>query len=196
MSQVKCKFRIPEVNRITVKNIQNDDPILDSFLDECFPEKLDSCLLRSKSSKLTDFKPYSCSLSKAIKGVVREICLHKFCFNSDDLENVVKSSKKCERLIISHSEVHWSEEINFTTDSDYCIKFLSFVGCGKFEETEWIKEPTSFERIVVAIKNSGIKDSLETVEINDCGLKRTEVRDMFTKHGLEKTKVLNKKSKA
>ena len=149
----------------------------------------------SKEEELIKFKNYKKSIWEAIGGIKKEICLKGFVLSSNDLECVVKSSKNCEELKICQSEVHCTDKLSFDTGSEYQIKLLSFSKWGMLEETQWRKDSSYFENIIVAIKNSGLKDSLKTIDIEEWCLKRKEVRNVLDKHGLENIKVANKSSK-
>ena len=129
---------------------------------------------------------YVKALCKMLMVVTKEIYIEWFKITESDLEQIVKSSCNAERLIIMFCDVSCSTTLDFTTASKYNIKFLSFFqwGLDSRRSSDWMSEPSAFERIVEAICKSGLKDSLQTIDIKYCKLDKTTVQGLFSKHGM------------
>ena len=129
---------------------------------------------------------YVKAICKMLMVVTKEIYIEWFKITESDLEQIVKSSFNAERLIILFWDVSCSTTLDFTTASKYNIKFLSFYewGWDSRRSSDWMSDPSAFERIVEAICKSGLKDSLQTFDIESCKLSKFTVQGLFSKHGM------------
>ena len=126
---------------------------------------------------------YIDSLWEAIKGVSKEIHIVKLKVGEWDLEKIVKSSCNWERLVIRYSDIHCSSALDFSTDSDYKTKSLSFYNWGNSDrKSSWMIDSPLFKNIVEGIGKSGLKLSLQTVDIEGWRLDKSEVQEMFNKN--------------
>ena len=137
---------------------------------------------------------YVKALCKMLTVVTKEIYIEWFKIAESDLEQIVKSSCNAERLIIMFCDVSCSTTLDFTTASKYNINFLSFYqwGLDSRRSSDWMSDPSAFERIVEAICKSGLKDSLQTIDIWKCKLDKTIVQGLFSKHGMGTITVVEK----
>ena len=158
------------------------------FFQNWVPSKLDLLLVNFPHNNSTGIKMnfYIDSISKAIRSVSKEIYLSCFEIKEHELEQIIKSASNWERLIFYFSDIHCSKKLDFGVSVKYKIKFLSFYNCGntsfKDRKSDWKKTPSSFKNIVEAISKSGLKDSLQEVDIWDNQtLKKDVVQVMFNK---------------
>ena len=189
-------MRLPNMKKFVISKISNSDSDLASFLSNSVPYKLDLFWMnRSFISNIipTKIDFYTESLWEAIKGVSKEIYISNLIVGEKDLEEIVKSSWNWERLVIRYSDIHCSSALDFSTDSDYKTKSLSFYNWGLNEnrKSSWMTDSSLFENIVVGIGKSGLKDSLQTVDIQGCKLDKSKVQEMFTKHGMTNVSVVD-----
>jgi hypothetical protein len=63
------------------------------------------------------------------------------------------------------------------------IKQLSLYGCGSSFENKWEEHPERLEGLLAAISKTSIKDSLETLNVEDCNLNEKQVNEMKESHG-------------
>ena len=66
---------------------------------------------------------------------------------------------------------------------------MSFALCGstdhRYRKSDWIKTPSCFKNIIEAISESGLRDSLQQVDIDwNETLKKDEVEAMFNRIGM------------
>ena len=179
-----------------ISKISNSDSDLASFLTNSVPNKLDlfwmnrSYISESISTKI-DF--YIDSLCEAIKGVSKEIYISNLKVGEKDLEKIVKSSCNWERLVIRYSDILCSSALDFSTDSVYKTKSLSFYNWNngsEYRKSSWKTDSSLFENIVEGIGKSGLKLSLQTVDIQGCQLNKSKVQEMFTKHGMTNVSIV------
>ena len=189
------KLRLPNIKRIKIDKVVDQSKDLNNFLDACIPLKLDLLLVNFNPSNNKGIKMsyYLDSLWKAIKGVSKEVYLYCFELIAEELQEVIKSAYNWERLAIGFSSIHCSDALDFNIKSKYNIKFLSFAGCGNsYSEitTDWKYNPSDFESIVKAISESGLKSSLEIVDIYNCSLDKNSVQRMFNKYKMSHVSVI------
>ena len=191
------KLRLPNIRRIQIDKISDGNKELNSFFQNWVPSKLDLLLLNYCQNTSTGIKMdfYIDSISKAIKSVQKEIYLYCFEIKESELEQIIKSSFNWERLILRYSDIHCSKKLDFSGSAKYKIKFLSFAFCGytslKERKSDWITTPSCFKNIVAAISKSGLKDSLEEVDIKcNTTLKKDEVQVMFNELGMSHISVV------
>ena len=193
------KFRLPNIRRIQIDYISDWNKELNSFLQNWVPSKLDLLSVNNLPNTNTGVKMgfYIDSISKAIKSVSKEIYLECFEIKESELEQIIKSASNWERLIIDYWDIHCSKKLDFSGYEKYKIKFLGFAECGytgsKDRKSDWITTPSCFKNIVEAISKSGLKDSLEEIDIiyNDT-LKKDEVQAMFNELEMSHISVVDK----
>ena len=190
----EVKMRLPNIKRFVIKKISDSESDLASFLSSSVPNKLD--LFWMNSSYISDvgikIDFYIDSLCEAIKRVSKEIYIENLIVGEKDLEKIVKSSCNWERLVIRFSDILYSSALDFSTDSDYKTKSLSFYNWGynDYRKSSWLTDSSLFENIVEGIGKSGLKQSLQTVDIKGCKLDKSKVQEMFAKHGMTNVSVV------
>ena len=181
------KFRLPNIRKIRIDKISDWNKELNSFLQKWVPSKLDLLWINhSYNTSYTGIKMdyYIDSISKAIKSVEKEIFLNCFEIKEPELEQIVKSASDWERLILYFCDIHCSKKLDFSGSAKCKIKFMSFAHSGntgyKDRKSDWITTPSCFKNIVEAISKSGLRDSLQQVDIAiNPTLKKDEVQAMF-----------------
>ena len=193
------KLRLPNIRKIQIDKIPDGNKELNSFFQNWVPSKIDLLLLNYWKNTSTGIKMdfYIDSISKAIKSVQKEICLECFEIKEPELEQIVKSASNWERLILNFSDIHCSKKLDFGVYEKYKIKFLSFRSCGytstSYRKSDWMSTPSCFKNIVEAISKSGLKDSLEEVDIiYNQTLKKDEVQVMFNELEMSHISVVQK----
>ena len=191
------KLRLPNIRKIRIDYISDGNKELNSFLQNWVPSKIDLLWVNYPSNTPTGIKMgfYIDSMSKAIKSVSKEIYLRCFEIKEPELEQIIKSASNWERLILRFSDIHCSKKLDFGVSDKCKIKFLSFAYCGytgsEYRKSDWISTPSSFKNIVEAISKSGLKDSLQEVDIYyNHTLKKDEVQTMFNELGMSHISVV------
>ena len=193
------KLRLPKIKKIKIDNISYGNKELNSFFQNWVPSKLDLLLVNYNFNTRTAIKMnlYIDSISKAVKSVEKEIFLNCFEIKEAELEQIIKSASNWERLILDYWDIHCSKRLDFSVSAKYKIKFLGFAECGgtyfKERKTDWITTPSCFKNIVEAISKSGLKESLQEVDIyQNQTLKKDEVQAMFNELGMSHISVVDK----
>ena len=191
------KLRLPNIRKIQIDHISDGNKELNSFFKNWVPSKLYllSVNFDYKTSAGIKMDFYIDSISKAMKSVSKEIYLVCFEIKEPELEQIIKSASDWERLILCCCDIHCSKKLDFSGYEKCKIKFLSFVTCGytnfKDRKSDWIKTPSCFKNIVEAISKSGLRDSLEQVDIiYNTTLNKDEVQVMFNELGMSHISVV------
>ena len=194
---VSSKLKLPNIRRIEIDSISDGNKELNSFFQNWVPSKLDLLSVNYYHNTNAGIKMdfYIDSISKAMKSVQKEIYLFCFEINEPELEQIIKSSSNWERLILCYSDIHCSKKLDFGVSDKYKIKFLSFAYCGNinysYRKSDWKSTPSCFKNIVEAISKSGLKDSLEQVDIwSNTTLNKDEVQAMFNELGMSHVSVV------
>ena len=185
------KLRLPNIRKINIYKISDGNKELNSFFQNWVPSKIDLLWVNYPFITHTGIKMdfYIDSISKAIKSVQKEVYLRCFEIEESELEQIIKSASNWERLIFDYCDIHCSKKLDFSVSGKYNIKFLNFTYCGstgsKYRKTDWKSTPSCFKNIVEAIFKSGLKDSLQEVDIlyNET-LDKAEVEAMFNELGM------------
>ena len=196
---VSSKLRLPNIRKIKIDHISDGNKELNSFFQNWVPSKIDLLLLNYFCNTSTGIKMdfYIDSISKAIKSVKKEIYITCFEIKEPELEQIIKSAYNWERLIIHYCDIHCSKKLDFSGSDKYKTKFLSFEWCGDTDDedrkSDWVTTPSCFRNIAEAISKSGLKDSLEEVDIDwNNTLKKDEVQAMFNELGMSHISVVQK----
>ena len=195
---VSSKLRLPNIRKIKIGCISDGNKELNSFFQNWVPSKLDLFAINYPYSTYTGIKMefYVNSILKAMKSVSKEIYLSCFEIKEEELEQIIKSSSSWERLIIYSCDIHCSKKLDFSVSAKYKIKFLSFTWCGHTDshrKSDWMSTPSCFKNIVEAISKSGLRDSLEEVDIDyNETLKKDKVQSMFNNLEMSHISVVHK----
>ena len=167
---VASKLRLPNLKRILINNISDEDAELSSFLSYCIPTQLEllnvNCLTNSKAWIKSEF--YVDAFSGAAARTTKEVYFTFINFSAEDLQTIVRAAHKTERIIFNSCSIHCSSGLDFGADLSYKTKYLSFQGWGSksvFKTTDWKADPSKFSLIVDAIGSSGLRASLEKLNI-------------------------------
>ena len=195
---ISSKLRLPDIRKIEINHILEGNKELNSFFKNWVPSKLDLLHVNYNYNTGIGIKMdfYVDSISKAIRSVSKEIYLTCFEINESELEKITKSASNWERLIFHYCDIYCLKKLDFSGPTKYKIYYLSFAICGSitpYRKSDWKSTPSSFKNIVEAISKSGLKDSLQQVDIcvNDI-LHIGEVQAMFDELGMPHISVIKK----
>ena len=132
---------------------------------------------------LTKIDYYLEGLDTALKGVTEEVYTFDWIHSKQSLERVIKASCNSSRIIIEHSKLDWDNDFDFS-GPNYNTTYLSFNGCGNNHGNNWYSNPEKLGRIIKAISMSSMKDSLQTLDVDDCGVSDQKVKEMLSTHGM------------
>ena len=168
---VSSNLKIPDISGIWIESISEADANLAKFLSNCTPAHLRHLVINQKTNSFTGIKSkfYIDAFSKAATNIAKEVFFYCIYFRAKDLQTVVRSAHKAERIVFNFCDIHCSSSLDFGANLSYNTKFLSFQFWGstirKERMTDWKTDSSKFSIIVDAIGNSGLSSSLEQLII-------------------------------
>ena len=198
---ISSKLKLPDLNKVQIDYISDADVDLASFLTDCTPANLH--LLAVNCWAYSDFgiksKFYVDSFSKTVRRTTNEIYLSGIDFSAEDLQTVIRAVRNVERILLHYCCIHCSSGLDFGADLSYNTKFLSFQGWGskyvKARTTDWKTDPSKFSLIVDAISSSGLRASLERLNIySNQTLSASKVQKELNEKGMPHISVVEEHS--
>jgi hypothetical protein len=119
------KIRIPDIKRLKIDYLPQNDASFKAFLAHCVPSSLQLLCLNLCGNNLIKADDYLASLTSALQSTTKENFILYFELSKEALEGVVKASANSHRLIVSYSKIDAEQEFDFG-DGDYATSFLSF----------------------------------------------------------------------
>ena len=83
--------------------------------------------------------------------------------------------------------------LDFSTDITYNIKLLYLGNSGRKNRSDWVNNKGELRKIVKAISESTLKDSLEEINIYNCGVTISEAKQMLIYEGVSTIKITDHK---
>ena len=168
---VASRLRLPDLNGIRIDCISNADADLASFLSECIPSRLNLLTVNYSWNSRTGIKSkfYVDAFSEAARRTAKQVYLTCIDFSAEDLQTVVRAACNAERIIFCYCCIHCSSGLDFGADVRYKTKYLSFLHWGntsKERTTDWKTDPSKISLIVNAMSSSGLRTSLEKLNID------------------------------
>ncbi|CAI2361111.1 unnamed protein product [Moneuplotes crassus] len=185
------KYSLGDMNRLQIDKISNEDHTLNNFLKNCSPSSLrllsfNHSYLEPDGIAVVKVKFYEEGMQKLLTNVTKEVYLEHLIVDASDLSQIVKACVNSERLTIRCSQISTSDSLDFSTPAQTKLQYLSFYNCGgsAWCNQEWDKYPSRFEKIIVAIKNSSLKNSLNTINVECCKISVSKVNELLAAHDL------------
>ena len=153
------------------------------FFKHSAPNKTKIFVFGLNMDTLTKIDYYLDGLDKALKRVTKEVFIRYWNHSKQSLERVFKASSNSSRLIVKNSKLDWNNDFDFS-GPEYNTTFLSFGLWGNGHGNNWNTNPEKLGRIIKAISLSSMKDSLQTLNVYDCGVTIEKTKEMLSTHGL------------
>ena len=122
-----------------------------------------------------------------------DVKLNYWTHSKSSLERVVKASANSTRLIISNSKIDWDQDFDFKGPV-YNIKYFGLPLWGDFSEDGWSSAPDKLRRIIKAISESSMKETIRTINVPSCGVSVQKVKDFLSLYELNDVKVVEEKN--
>ncbi|CAI2385541.1 unnamed protein product [Moneuplotes crassus] len=201
------KYPLPNMNRLKLDYIYNQEAILNPFMQNSVASplklfNLNCSFVGSSGSNTTEASGLMKGLKSLLPNVTKEVFLWYLIVSEDALSQIVKASSNAQRLTVGYSKINLtnsnilkiqtSDSLDFTSAAQSKLEYLSFRMCAydSWCNQEWDKYPDRFEKIVVAIKNSSLKDSLKTLNVYSCKISPSKVGEQLETHGLSHISVV------
>ena len=176
-------FKLPEIKRIYLQYIPENNSELLQFLEKSSPDRLRILTFGWNSTARVKIDFYLDGLKKALKGVSKEVLANYWIYSKDSLEKMVKASANCERLIIRQSVTDCDQDLDFSGPV-YKVKYFGFPYWGDYAGNAWSTNPDKLRRIIKAISESSMKESLTTLNILQCGVSIQNAKSLLNAYGM------------
>ena len=194
---VTSRLRLPDLNGVRVNYILEADTVLARFLSDCTPAHIQLLVFNRFTNSHTGIKSkfYVNAFSDAVARTTKKVYFSYIDFNAEDLQTVIRAAHKTERIVFQWCSIHCSSCLDFGADLSYKTKLLSFQSWGntyyKERTTDWKADPSKFSLIVDAIGSSGLKASLEKLNISfNPTLSASKVQEELNEKGMSQISVV------
>ena len=188
---VVSKLKLPDLELIWIDYISDADADLVSFLNECTPARIDDFKVNEYSENKIGKKSkfYIDAFSETTARTIKQVYFKYIDFSAEDLQTIVRAAHNTEEIKFVDCNIHCSPGLDFGADLKYNTNFLSFRSWGEsnIEErtTDWKTDPSSFSLIVDAICGSGLRVSLQNLDISyNETLSASKVQAEFVEKGM------------
>ncbi|CAI2362444.1 unnamed protein product [Moneuplotes crassus] len=196
----ESKYSLGDMHKLKIDRMVNGDTSLNKFMTYSSPFSLKLFVFNHSypgyGDKAVRIKFYLEGLKEIIPKVTKEVYLECLVVDDTDLSRIVTWASNAERLTIRCSKISTSASLDFSTPSKAKLKYLSFFNCGnRWCNMRWDESPEKFEQIIVAIKNSSLKDSLTQVNVSGCKISTSKVSELLNSHCLSHISVIDEENK-
>ena len=107
------------------------------------------------------------------------------------LERVMKASSNANRIHIRFSKIELDADFDFS-GPDYKTTYLSLSWCGSLPDVgdQWIEHPTRLEKIIKAISECKLKDTLTTLNMYQTKIETDIVEEMLMIYDMENINII------
>ena len=176
-------LKLPDIKRVCFEYIPETNADLFHFLKHSAPNKTKIFVFAGNMIVLNKIDYYLDGLDTALKGVTKEVYTYCWIHSKQSLERVIKASSNSSRLIIFNSKLDWDNDFDFSGPK-FKTNYLSFDGWGNNHDNNWRSNPEKLGRIINAISLCSMKDSLQTLNVRNCGVGVQKVKELLSTHGM------------
>ena len=193
------KLRLPNLNGIHIEYNSEVDADLIKFLCDCTPLHLPLFAISffRYHPNWIKSKLFIEAFSKVAARTSKEILFFGVNYSSKDLQLIVKAACNIERIVFSFCRICCYSDFNFGSDLIYKTKFLSFqtwktFSFYRYPSKAWINDYSCFLLIVDAIRSSGLRTSLEKLNIYKSSAEfKTHMQEVLNEKGMSHISVID-----
>ncbi|CAI2358736.1 unnamed protein product [Moneuplotes crassus] len=171
---IKNKARLPDMKKLSLTNIHIDPDLTNSFLEHCFPDKLELLTIDRNEISSCPMEAFMPPLVKALKNVTREIFIRGFELSTQDFVDVVQSSGQCRKLKLFDCVIETRREFRLEMSRECRLEVLDLERCGKY--SDWGTEEEQLDNVLKAICESNLMRSLREIAVADVGVSKEEIQ--------------------
>ena len=103
----------------------------------------------------------------------------------------MKASSNASRIHIRYSKVELDADFDFS-GPDYKTTYLSLSWCGSHPDVgdQWIEHPIRLEKIIKAVSECKLKDTLTTLNMHETGMEADIVGDILKKYDMDNINII------
>ena len=187
--KILSKFKIPELNQITLNSVPVDWEEVRSFLSKSI-SALNILYFNNDDKVELSACKYLESLKVASTKTSDRFLVDKTNFSSDEFRELVCAAKGTNRLYFNYDIITFDEQVDFGNMEGSKVEYLEFWNSGGSDYSNWKAHPMRFENLAASIsKSQGLKNSLKTLDIKDCGITKEKAQEVLNKYNLKSVKL-------
>ena len=184
------KIKLPIIRRLRLVSISGEDEKLQQFLKLAAPENIKIFDFNTPAFEKININYYSDSLSNFLTSVTKEVFINNWVLDNDTWESIVKGSVNSDRIVICNSTLDPDNEYDFS-GPEYKTTYFSIQFWGSKENGDWGQHPERLERLIHAICNSYLRESLITINICGWNISDEEVVHILKNNGVDNINVVS-----
>ena len=183
--EILKELKLPCIRKIWMeqRGFVNFDSINQLMLNS-FPPKLAVFCLGWTESAVMDLAENMPALRVVLPRITHEFLTNCSYISKKHFEEIVKLSAGMKRLLIRHSIVDSESELDFSEVKEWKIEFLGLAYTGRNDRSVWSATPKKLDNILSAISKCGLKDSLKSINLHDCGFQESDLKKKLEEHSL------------
>ena len=163
-----------------IENIKDQDSHIKKFFSSSFPHSINSlCFVWYNQVHRYDLDSYFPCLQPCLSRIKYEFCTNYPSMSSSTFSSLIQGCKHLKRLIIKEAKIDVSGTLDFGSNLDYKLEYISFAYCGDVSYSNWKEKPSEFKKILESFPLTGLDKSLKTLDIYGCHLKNESIHSIL-----------------
>ena len=183
--KILSKLKVPQLNIIELNSVPVDSEEVRSFLSNSI-SKINRLRFNYDNKVELSASKYLESLKVASTKTSDGFLVYNTNFSSDEFRELVCAAKGVKELYFNYDIISLDEQVDFGNMEESKVEYLSFYCSGGSDYSNWKSHPMRFENLVASIaKSQGLKNSLKTLWIGDCGITKEKAQKVLNKYNLK-----------
>jgi hypothetical protein len=176
------KFKIPKLDDITLKYVEEKDKVVRNFMLSLEIEALNKFYFNCNSSKVIKIDYYTDSLVKvATISKYKAFHIYNSKVNTENFKLLMTAAKNNELIVFRECNLTVDAEFSFDTSLDEStFTELSLNESGRSDRSDFASNPERLTNIIKALgKCPRIKQNLKEIHLLECGLDKDTVEKLL-----------------
>ena len=162
--------KLPNMKLIKIDNAADDDADLKVFFSKAMPDKLEEFYFNwTRSSEKLPFNNYAGSTTIFLQKITKVAMFVCCTFSSKDFSDTMTACRKIPYVGFAGWTID-SSDLDLGFGLNYEIKTLNFQMTGLEFYSNWVSDYGKFSRVIEAISETKLKDSLTRIQAGGIGV--------------------------
>ena len=192
ISSVYKMERLPDINLVWLWFVPNSNKNVEAFLSNIAPKNLRMLKFGGEAfyedAFPVDINFYLKGLLNSFTLTTEIVIFENWNFTDSDFEFLIKAGSHIYCFTFQYCRFDLKSEISLEGPA-YNIEEISFYHSGTNHDNNWREYPEKLERVIKAIGNSSLKQSLNKIELLCWGVAQKEIEDMQDKYGVSNIEI-------
>lgn len=179
--------RLPNLNKFKIVDINEPkSSLLLTILKDSMPHEVDELHIGSNMFPkfLRPWAFYRKSITSVLPSVKKEVGFSSFSIRTNDLNNLFIKCCHLEAIYFRNFVFELKDDLNLDETIDYHTKTLYFAFSKDKDAASSFKE-TWLAKILKAVKESTLIDTLEKITVQTCGVSNDEAQELLEEYELD-----------